>query len=267
VFQGLTSIELATVQGKFTEVGDQERTPFTLAYSVTGHPLDISVFRPFYRPAFVNKYGGDRSAARTFAVSSQEAGALLDSIATIPAVTDGGIDGYLSFALSVEKHDTVLVFESIIDTTASRSLLAKFIDVLSSNSAARELVTAYACQMGMLVGPRATDVTDQVMIRLRGFRKDRRTGEYVGSVRITNTSPGSITGPISFVFRPGENVSLVSPDGFTCAVWPEGAPYKTVLPGILMKDKHADLELRFNNPDADPIELLHQRVLGGPGWR
>src|SRR6266571_6404770 len=164
-FQRLTPSELSTVQGKLSDVGSHERGLYTLAFAVTAHPVDLSVFQPFYRAAFQYKYGGDISQARTFDVSTQEVAALIDSVASQPEITDGGVHGYLSFSLSVVKDGTTKAFETIMDTTGSRLLFGKMMNVFAENQGARGAVTSYACALGLLPGPSMTDVTGQVSIR------------------------------------------------------------------------------------------------------
>src|SRR5438093_13493815 len=55
-FQSLTSDELATLQVKVTDVGARTRHVYTLVVSRGGHPVDLTVFRPFYRQEFLEFY-------------------------------------------------------------------------------------------------------------------------------------------------------------------------------------------------------------------
>src|SRR5206468_11127659 len=124
------------------------------------------------------------------------------------------------FSLLVVKSGVTKVFESILDTTSTKTLLLKMQQAFANNAAALSKSTTYACRLGLLTGPTMTDVTGQVAITTRGFRKQRTTGSYVGRVRVKNTSATTISGPMIFTFAPEENVTLASSDGQTCAVRP-----------------------------------------------
>ena len=267
-FQGLTSGELVTVQGKLTDVGGHgDRTFSSLGFAGSGQAFDVTVFAPFHRAGFESSYGGDYRP-HSFAVSTAETAALIDSIAALPTVTDGGVNGHLSFALSVIKDGATKVFESLIDTTGGRLLFGEMLAALAGNGAATQAVTEYACMFGLLPGPLANDVTGQVAIRVRGFRRDRATGHYVGKVRVTNMSGQGIDAPLIFVFRPAEGITSELASGFTCALRPRGAPYFELPTGsTLGPGQHVEIALRFSNPDGDTIELLNPRVFAGPGFR
>jgi len=266
-FQGLSPAELNTVQCKVTDVGDHvggHALP-TLAFSVTGHQIDLSVFLPFHRAGFENSYGADQSSALTFAVGPAEMSSFIDGLATLPAVTDGGVDGYQSLSLSVVKSGSTKVFESIVDATSGKAVFQKMLDAFSANTPATNQVTAHACMYGLLPGTPMADVTSAVSLSLRGFRKDRVTGQYVGTVRVTNTSGQQIVGPIIFVCRPPENMSLASSNGVTCVLFPRGAPFQMVSSGSLSAGQHVDLIVRVDNPDADNIAFASERVYSGAG--
>lgn len=269
-FQGLSQTELGALQGKLTPVGNRVRGMYTLAYAATGHTPDLSVFGPFYRSEFQRGYTTDFNRPQTFSASTQELAALIDSIGTLPGVTDGGVDigGALSFALSVVKSGTTKVFESVLDTTNSRLLFGRMLGSLSANSSGSNAATRFACSLGLLPGPTAADVTSEVSIVARGFRKNRATGHYVGKVRVTNTGGQSIPAPIILAFRPGENIALLSRSGITCALFPPGAPFQTLpVVGSLAPGQHVDATLQFDDPDGVPIELFSHRVYAGPGFR
>src|SRR5262249_39164352 len=157
-----TSEQLSTLQGKITNVGASVKQLYTLAFAANGHPIDLTVFRPFYRTAYV--YASDYSTPQTFAAATQELASVIDSIATLPTVTDGGVDtdGGLSFALSVVKNGSTKVFESVIDTTDTRLLLWKLLSALSSNSSAADQIASFDCALGLPPGSTAVDVTGVV---------------------------------------------------------------------------------------------------------
>lgn len=269
-FQGLTQSELGTVQVKITTVGTHFKGMYTVASCATGHTADLGVFRPFYRPQFQHFYSLDLGNPPSFTASTAELAALIDSVGTLAGVTDGDVDlnGAISFALSVVKSGTTKVFEAVLDTTNCKLLYGRILGALSTNVAGTELIGRQACSFGLLPGTSKTDVTSQVSIRTRGFRRNRGSGQFVGKVRVTNISGQSIASPIILTFRPDENISLASRDGYTCAVFPAGAPFQILSTvGALGPGQHVDVFLRFDNPDADQIQLNFQHVYAGPGFQ
>ena len=266
-FQNLTPRELTTVQGKITDVGDQRAGIATLAFCVLDHPLDLAVFRPFYREELRYQYGGDQSKAFWFHVTPAQMQALLDRIAPLPPVVDGGVHGYLSFSLSVMKGGRPRVFETVLDTTGTRLLFERLFEAFARNGHAIEMVTQHACMLGFLPGPFPRDVSSQVSIQPQSFERDV-TGLFSGRVRISNTSDQPIALPIYFVFRPPENMDVVGSSGFTCKLWPSGAPYVTLpVTRPLRPGQSLSLLLRFDNPDGDPVEILFPHLYSGPGFR
>src|SRR5437870_1195907 len=88
-FQGLSEAELETVQVKITDVSARLVDVYTLVLTATGHAADLSVFRPFYRQAFLEDYSSDYHTPRTCATSTSELAGLIDSLADTPSITDG----------------------------------------------------------------------------------------------------------------------------------------------------------------------------------
>ena len=264
-FQNLAPRELATVQGKLSDVGEHTVELAALGFTIQPHPLDLTVFLPFRREEFRYSYSENRTF--WFYVTAREMRALLDSIAPLPSVVDGGVHGYLSFSLSVMKGGRPRVFETVLDTTGTRLLFERLLQVLARNGHAFKMVTQHACMLGYLPGPFPKDVSSQVSIEPQSFQRNV-TGQYSGRVRITNTSDRAIAPPIYFVFRPPENMDPVRPDGFTCELWPSGAPYVTLpVTRPLRPGQSLSLLLRFDNPDGDPVEILFPHLYSGPGFR
>jgi hypothetical protein len=264
----LSPTEVATLQGKLTPVGNRIGGELAVAFKTSGGTLDLGVFRPFYRAQFMGGYTLDLNHPEVFSATAGEFVALIDSVATLSGVTDGGVDpgGGLSFSLSVVEGNTTRVFESIIDATNSCLLLGKMLEALATNQVGRSTIEHFACSLGLLPGPTPIDMTSAVSIDSRGFRKDRASGQYVGHVRVTNIGVEDIGGPIILTFRPGENITLVGGSGFTCALWPPGAPYLEFARPIA-HGQHLDVVLRFENPDESPIALSSPRVYAGRGFR
>ena len=268
-FQNLKASELGTLQGKLTPVGSRVGHEYSAAFNATGHAIDLSVFRPFYRSQFMGGYSLDTIHPQTFSATAPELAALIDSIGALPGVTDGGVDtgGGLSLSFSVVKGGTAKVFESIIDTTNSRLVFGRMLGALATNSAGKAVITDFACSLGLLPGPKQAEVTAQVSVVVRGFRKDRATGQYAAKVRITNNG-SAIQAPVILAFRPDENITLVGGSGLTCALSPPGAPYVGLpVKGTLGSGLHVDVVLHFDNPDGSPIVLNFPHVYAGPGFR
>jgi len=267
-FQGLSSSELATVQGKLTYVGSGSVRPYTLIFAANGHTPDVGVFRPFYRPQFI--YDRDEASPRSFNASTAELQAIIEGVGSIGSVTDGDVDanGGIAFALSVVKNSTVKVFESVMDTMSTRMVLAQIAQALASNQSALGEINGLGCLIGILPSAPPQEVTAGTSIRLRGFRKDRKTSHYIGTVRITNTGGQPLSGPLTFVFTTNGNITAVAPTGHTCGIAPTHAVYIDLPIGnALGSGQHVDATLRFENPDDDPIRLVVQRVYAGPGLR
>lgn len=267
-FMNLTEQQLWTVQGKLTDLGFHTRSMYTLAFGATGSAMDLGVFTPYYRPTYAGRYALDSGKPASFTMSPGMIDALLDSLATLPSVTDGGEDGLMSFALTVVKNDVRLVFESLIDTSDMRPVLGRMLAAVQDDSVAAETITSFACHRGFLPGARIADVTLSTQLRFGGFRKDRRSGNYVCKVRLSNIGSISLAAPLLVAFRPPDYVTLLTGSGFTCASEPSGAPYQIVLSdGSLGVGSHVDALLRFSNPDDVQVELLMPRVFSGPGFR
>jgi hypothetical protein len=270
-FQSMSVPQMQTLQAKLTLVGDQRMQHKTLVGLAAGQSPALSVFVPFYRSQFLpGGYNADYQQVLTFTATTQELKAMIDSVASIPDVTDGGVDtgGFLSFALSNTLNGTDKVFESVLSPATGMQLFGRLMGALASNSSAMDALTLYACGLGMLPAGPPTDVTSHVSIELRGFRKDRKTGQFVSRARITNTSGQAIAGPVIYVYRARSNVAPVWASGVTCAIDPAGASYMTLpISGSLVACQQVDLVLRFNNPDDERIELFSQRVFSGNGFR
>jgi hypothetical protein len=270
-FQAMTVAQMQNLQGKLTFVGDRRRESKTLLFRAAGQASDLTVFVPFYRSQFLpGGYNSDHQTFRSFSATTQDLKAMIDSVASVSQVVDGDVDtgGFLSFALSNVIDGNTKVFESVVNPATGKLLFGRLLGAFATNDSAGAVLSDKACEFGMLPSGPPNNVTSQVAISLRGFRKDRRTGQYVGRVRITNTSQQTIGAPIIFVFRPPANIDAVAPAGLTCAIDPSGSPYVTVSAGSsLGPGQHMDVTLRFDNLDGDPIALSSQQVFSGPGFR
>jgi hypothetical protein len=269
-FQAMTPAEMGSLQVKFTHVAHRRSEVASFLFRATGHAPDVSVFAPYYRAQFLpGLYNGDFQTFNSFSASPIELRAVIDSIATLSQITVGTVDsaGYLSFAMAGVHNDTVRVFERVVRSTNGKLIFGRLLAALAANDSAKAALLSYACAVGMLPQGPPSDVTNRIAIRVRGFRKDRGNGNFVGTARLTNTSGQSITGPMIFVFQPPGDVDAVSPSGRTCAIYPYGAPFYTLPIGSsLAPNQSVTLTLRLNNPDEARIELSYQRVYAGAGY-
>ena len=266
VFQAMTPAQLATLQVKLTWIGPVDAPLATRAGISTTGTVNLGLFTPFQRPGF--DYGSDFVDPVSFKATTAQLKAVIDSVATLPGVTDGGVDaaGLLSFALLNTVGGTKC-FESIVDETNGRALFARMRGALAANASAVLALDEMACETGMAPITPAADHTGDVSITMTGVRLDRKTGQFVGRVRVTNSSASLLPAPLSLVANVQANVSLAGGDGRTCRVDPVGRPYVNLAVGAgLAPGAFVEKVLRFNNPDLEKIEV-DWRVVAGPGAR
>lgn len=265
-FLAMTPAQLATLQVKLTWLGFQTQRVPTVGLTAVGNAPNPSLFAPFERPGF--DYSNDDSQIDSLATTVTALEAMLDSVATIPGVTDGGVDagGYLSFALLNTAGGT-RAFESILDTTNAIALMARMQGALAGSPGAARGLRELACALRLLQAAPPTDVTPSVSFEFSGIRLVRSTGKMAGTLKITNTSGASIPGPLTVVVVTTELVELVGEDGRTCRIKPAGRPYVILSVGAgLAPGAMVQTVLRFSNPDLDAI-TPQVFVLSGPGSR
>src|SRR5207244_698688 len=105
-------------------------------------------------------------------VSTAEMKALIDSIGTLPAVTDGGVDSpeYVSFGLFANVSGQPKCFESIMDIASSRDLVGKALSALAANQAAVSALASHGCALGLFAAGIADIVDDRVHVTIGAFR-------------------------------------------------------------------------------------------------
>lgn len=267
-FQAMPVESLRTLQVKLTygAASKGKFIPTVLFTSVFSSP-NVAPFVPFYRADF--GYSSDESIEPAFRAQLSELKALIDSVGTLPGVTDGGVDpdGRLSFSLQNYFGGTSKVFESILGPSNGLAVFGKALSAFSANDSARTGLVGYACALGMMPGSPPQDLSSSVSVTLKGVRLDRKTGEFVGALRIKNTSGAPIAAPIIAAIHLKSGVSLVAPNGFTsCLVPPWGTPYVNVLSsGSLAAGSSVQITARFKNPDSERIAFQTIRVLAGAG--
>ena len=268
-FQKLGETELQSLQVKLTYLGPVDYPVYSLIFTSTGGTIDVGAFTPFRRNAFVTEYGLDGLGPRSFKVSTAILAAMIDSIAGLAGVTDGGVDsgGVVSFAMLETSGDTT-AFESIVDTTNGRALVSKMLAAFGSQPEALRATTEAACRYDLLAGSPPMNVTAQVLIKTSGPRRLRKTDEYSIQIRITNTSKATLALPLTLVPRiVGANVVLLDEDGFTCAIDPMGVPYvNLVAEGGLAPSESLDVTVRIRNPSNERLRITPE-VFAGTGTR
>jgi hypothetical protein len=269
-FQNLTAPELASLQVKLTYLGPVDHPMPSLVFTSTSGTINVSDFTPYRRNGFASAYGLDNLPPATFKVSPTLLDAMIDSVATLPQITDGGVDSswYVSFAM-VETVSGTRGFESILDGANSTALVGKILAAFAGQSVPTRVVTEAACPMGIMEDNPPPDVTSSVTIKTTGFRRVRGTDEFVGRVTVKNTSGSTLPAPVTLLPGiVGENVVLMGEQGFTCAIDPGGEAYLnlSVGGGGLAPNASVNVNLRIKNPSLERVEVKPQ-VFAGAGTR
>ena len=111
-------------------------------------------------------------------------------------------------------------------------------------------------------GPCANDATSLVAAKRGGYIYSMGTGRFTEMVTLTNTSAGTVTGPIALAldYLP-TGVSLWNAAGETDCTEPVGSPYATAA-GNLAPGQSVTLNLQFTDPAMSAISYT-PRVLAG----
>lgn len=265
-FDAMSMAELANLQVKFTYIGARKRGFPSIAFTTPGRTLDMSLFTAYERPGMI--YDDDEDVEAEFSASAIEMRAILDGVATLPAITAGDVEdgAVLSFALVNTINGMVKGFESVVARPTGRQLFEKVLVALQGNGPASEKLVGFACAMGMAPGTSPPNLAPQVIARLSGVRHDRGLDQYVGILRVKNSSAATIQGPIVVAFRIVGSAQVVSPDGFSCRTSPKGLPFVRVLTtGSLAPGATINKQISFTNPDRVKIVLTSIGVFGSQG--
>jgi hypothetical protein len=261
-FQGMSPAQLAALQVQLTYLGNPRRSFPSVALSVSGNPPD-SALKIAHRPGF--DYG-QASGLVVCVVSSQELGALIDSVATLPDVTAGDVDslGQFSFAMVDTADTTAHAFEAIVNETSGLELIDRMRSVLKGNPRAAEILAKIACGLRAVPRDQAGDVSGAVMVTFRGFAHDPRKRQVSCVARVMNRSKEPLPAPLILALdtKPG-TVRLVDADGYMCHVFHSGCPY-VLLPveGALAPGVAVERPLIFDNPGQENFEIS-QRLFSG----
>lgn len=268
-FSSMLTSDLDSLQVKLTWMGAQISRVPTLAITADGHAPALAGFRPYYRPEFRLRYSSDYSPPVAAALSTTALASMIDSIDTLPDVTDGAIDtaAVWSFGLHNTVDGIVKVFESVISYPNAQSLLRKIRPITMNDADASPTIDQYSCEVGLLTGTPISDVTNSVSLEFGGFRRNRHhEGRFVQNVKLTNLSAVSIAAPIRLVLVPVGNVRLSGAAGRTCLAHPRRAQYVMALAsGSLAPSQSIEVAVNVTNPDSETITYRLRKVFAGAG--
>lgn len=268
-FQAMSLADMATLQVKLTYVGpSDEMLSSVLFVSTTGTP-SVSGFVPFRRSS-VNYAADDHAPLRTFNATTTELKAVIDNVATLPAITAGVVTqpAHVSFAL-YNSVGGAKVFESVANLSQAVALFAQLRTALANNAAGLAILDEMACALATLDPARPTNRSADVTVTLSSMRLNRKTGHFVGRATVQNTTGSAISGPVSLVFaHSASGYRLANRTSTTCGLSPAGQDYLNLtLPGgVLAPGSPVIVKLEFENPDRLLIRT-GVSVLAGPGAR
>jgi hypothetical protein len=159
-------------------------------------------------------------------------------------------------------------FESIVYKPNGAALFTKVLHALASNSSALTVVTRQACMLGMLQSPDAIIVDDRVQVTFPGFRRVAGTKEFVGKVRLKNTSGSSLSVPLAVALEPPMEMKVLNPDGYTCHIQPGGIPFvRMPAASPLGPGQSTEVVVHLNNPNLARVKMNFVRAFVDSGGR
>jgi hypothetical protein len=265
-FQTMSLADLATLQVKLTPMSEYENAGLSaVLFGASESVLNAGLFVPYRRPD--QTYISDDAGHTKFTATAQELKGLIDSVGTLPNVTDGDVDpgGYVSFSLLNTAGGTK-IFEAIVDNANGRELFGRMLGAMKDNAVAVRTLRRFACVVAMLPSSPPADVQSQVQVKAGGLRADRQTPtEYVGKVRVTNTSGSTISTPLYLILVVHADADLLGADGQTCNIAPPGHPFVILKPsGGLAPGAFIERTMRFTNPSKSKLNVEF-KVFAGPG--
>lgn len=266
-FTSLTTAQLMTLQVRVSPLSaiSDEPDP-ALAFTYFSNPLDPTQFKACEAKGL--NYTSDLVAPSAFTTSTADLQALITNVGTIPAVVAGGVSSSPLFAFEMyDSQPSPMGFEVVLDKTASAALFAALQSTFANRPDALSLISQKACSPGFLAAGKPTDVSSNVATTLQGVRLKRDTGTFVGNLKLTNNSGGSLTTPLSVVLvTGGHSVFLAHPDGITCAISPVGRGFINIA-SPPASGNTTTIPVEFLNPDKETITISKVIVLSGPGAR
>ena len=263
-FDSLTAAQAGAVRVKLTHVGVHDAGWNSLVLGASSGGIGVQPFAAYYRPQFV--YEKDMMRPIDAHVTAAEIEALIDSIATLPAITAGDVDSRAAVSFSlVDTLGAGHGFEAIVSEASGEALVGKVLAALAGNAVAARAVRECACSFAILPGTPAARVSPTVSVS--GFRRVLGTNDFVATVRVSNTTGSTLAAPVVLVPGiAGMGVRMRSEDGWTCKVYPLGEPYVVlpVGPPGLANGATVTIKLTISNPDHNQLEV-GPSVFAGPG--
>jgi len=263
-FQAMTVSQISTLQVKLAYVADVGPPAQSILFAASQSSVNVALFTPYRRPSFT--YRGDELDEDSFITTAQTLKTMIDSVATLSGVTDGNVDpgGYVSFALLNTVGGTK-AFEAIVDSTNGPALFGKLLQVFASDAAARNTIRGFGCGLGMLPRSALTNVTSSTTVTASGLRLDRTSSQYVGKVRVTNTSGSAINAPLILTVKANGDMSVAEADGQACNIGDPGSFYVTLLgTGSLGPGANIEKTLHITNPGEIKLHVSF-KVYAGAG--
>jgi hypothetical protein len=277
-FDEMTPGELVTLQLKLSYLGIQYK-PLQSIVIVTGgqnNKVDLDLFVPFRRTGY--EYLNDDDPV-VLEVTPDQFSALIDSVKSLPGVTDGGADsgGWDSFMLVNALEDSLFGFEAIVGGIDGSALLvrmrtafheAKGVTRVRGDLRAEEdvvrRINSWACPRLFPQNIR-TEVTGAVAIKLLGIGSDQLSNAFVARLRVQNISNDQIAAPLAVVLYEAAGVQILNSDGTVCLTHAGGWDYfEMPLSGPLKPGQAIERAVRFANTEQFPIEIA-PRAYAGPG--
>jgi hypothetical protein len=195
--------------------------------------------------------------------------ALIDQVATVPAVAAGGVASapFVSFSM-VNSQPSVKGFEAVLNTTDAVALFERIKTALAGNSDARAKASFIGCSMGLFPAGVPTDVTSGVAVTVSGARRNRVTGRFLVTVTARNLGASAITGPISVFLVFGGSLTIFNPTGVGCALQVGTQYIDPVLTSNQLGGAASVLtNIELVNPLLEPIRVTTFKVYAGAGAR
>jgi hypothetical protein len=267
-FASLSPQDREKVVVKLTPLEDSPKSVLFLGPQAVA---DTTAFKDFQRPGFsyLSDVKNANQPLRLFNLSSGGISALMDSIATLPEVTDGNIDLDAKLSLSMfRRNDSGATrgFEAMVSLETGTQLLSKMV-VAANEAGATLVIRDLACVLGMTSPLEPNDVTSQVRVRTRPMHLDQVHGRFTTTVQVDNISATSIPGPVSIILNEGPRVVLQNPSGYTCRLGSPGPTYIDLDIGTALDPgETATLTVTIAENDSPKLQLS-PRVVCGPGPR
>jgi len=261
-FEGLSAEHLSTLQVFMTPIQDRRLALPSLAMAPRGVEPNPAILGPFQREGLVYAQTGVTRCS----LSPAELTALIDTVATLPEVIDGGEDSVAvySFALVDTAGGATNGFESTLNRSGALELASAGLRALRGNSKASETFSSIECGLRLGSDDPPGEVTGALGITLLGLRFDPATRRVSGSIRVVNLSRDPIPAPIVIVVATDPpTVTVAGADGNTCRVFYPGCPY-LVLPvdPALTPGASLDVPVVFENPRQRSFQISTRAFTG-----